>query len=100
MKNRLWKTSSSLVISSVLLSAITGCAGRMVRQPGSETPAPVQAKTPPESQEIEHVTAEQVVKNTREVRKNTEASAEYHFSLAQAYVAEGNPDRAIEEYKL
>lgn len=29
-----------------------------------------------------------------------EASAEYHFSLAQAYVAEGNPDRAIEEYKL
>ncbi|OFZ18320.1 MAG: hypothetical protein A2X94_12245 [Bdellovibrionales bacterium GWB1_55_8] len=32
--------------------------------------------------------------------KNSEASAEYHFSLAQAYVAEGNPDRAIEEYKL
>jgi len=33
-------------------------------------------------------------------QKNSEASAEYHFSLAQAYVAEGSPDRAIEEYKL
>lgn len=31
---------------------------------------------------------------------NMEASAEYHFSMAQAYVAEGNTDRAIEEYKL
>lgn len=32
--------------------------------------------------------------------RSKEANAEYHFSLAQAYVAEGNPDRAIEEYKL
>lgn len=38
--------------------------------------------------------------NTRRAQANTEASAEYHFSLAQAYVADGNPDRAIEEYKL
>jgi tetratricopeptide (TPR) repeat protein len=32
--------------------------------------------------------------------KNPQATAEYHFSMAQAYVAEGNPDRAIEEFKL
>lgn len=32
--------------------------------------------------------------------KNAEASAEYHFAMAQAYTAEGSPDRAIEEYKL
>jgi tetratricopeptide (TPR) repeat protein len=32
--------------------------------------------------------------------KGAEASAEYHFSLAQAYVADGNPDRAIEEFKI
>jgi tetratricopeptide (TPR) repeat protein len=31
---------------------------------------------------------------------NKEAMAEYHFSMAQAYVAEGNTDRAIEEFKL
>src|SRR4051812_9768527 len=29
-----------------------------------------------------------------------EATAEYHFSMAQAYSAEGNSDQAIEEYKL
>jgi tetratricopeptide (TPR) repeat protein len=28
------------------------------------------------------------------------ATAAYHFAMAQAYSAEGNPDRAIEEYKL
>ena len=28
------------------------------------------------------------------------ATAEYHFTMAQAYSVEGNPDRAIEEYKL
>jgi tetratricopeptide (TPR) repeat protein len=32
--------------------------------------------------------------------KNGTATAEYHFSMGQAYVAEGNPDRAIEEFKL
>ena len=31
---------------------------------------------------------------------NRGPSAEYHFSLAQAYASDGNPDRAIEEYKL
>ena len=34
------------------------------------------------------------------LHRSAEASAEYHFSLAQAYVAEGNSDRAIEEFKL
>ena len=32
--------------------------------------------------------------------KGNQATAEYHFSMAQAYVAEGNSDRAIEEFKL
>lgn len=39
-------------------------------------------------------------KITDQVEGNTEATADYHFGLAQAYVAEGNPDRAIEEYKV
>lgn len=39
-------------------------------------------------------------KNAEKARINGEATAEYHFSMAQAYVAEGNSDRAIEEYKL
>jgi tetratricopeptide (TPR) repeat protein len=37
---------------------------------------------------------------TQEAKRNSEATATYHFSMAQAYSAEGNPDRAIEEYKL
>jgi tetratricopeptide (TPR) repeat protein len=39
-------------------------------------------------------------RNTEHAQHNAEASAEYHFSLAQAYASDGNPDRAIEEYKL
>ena len=39
-------------------------------------------------------------KNALEAKKNAISSAEYHFSLAQAYSSDGNPDRAIEEYKL
>ena len=35
-----------------------------------------------------------------EIKRNNEATAEYHYSMAQAYVAEGNPDGAIEELKL
>lgn len=38
--------------------------------------------------------------NSQKAEKNTEASAEYHFSMAEAYVADGNTDRAIEEFKL
>lgn len=32
--------------------------------------------------------------------QNIENSADYHFALAQAYSQDGNPDRAVEEYKL
>lgn len=32
--------------------------------------------------------------------KSQGASAEYHFAMAQAYVVEGSPDQAIEEYRL
>src|SRR5438128_297594 len=34
-------------------------------------------------------------KKAKEAQKNSEASAEYHFSLAQAYATDGEPDRAI-----
>lgn len=33
-------------------------------------------------------------------RAQVAATSSYHFAMAQAYSAEGNPDRAIEEYKL
>lgn len=70
---------------------LSGCATTpQNRQPASEAP-------PPEG-------TPNVVRGSSQkgepANKNTEASAEYHFSMAQAYVAEGNPDRAIEEYKL
>lgn len=39
-------------------------------------------------------------KSTEEAQKNTQALAEYHFSLAEAYASDGNLDQAIEEFKL
>jgi tetratricopeptide (TPR) repeat protein len=72
-----------------LLSLTVACAGRHVQpEPSSEPAAPA-------------VEVETQQKATTDVSKrNVEASAEYHFAMAQAYVSEGNPDRAIEEYKL
>ena len=39
-------------------------------------------------------------KASRNAQQNTQATAEYHFTMAQAYSADGDTDRAIEEYKL
>src|SRR4051794_1798516 len=36
----------------------------------------------------------------KKTNSTTSYLAEYHFSLAQAYSADGNIDKAIEEYKL
>lgn len=42
-----------------------------------------------------------VAKNSqRTTTAPSEGSSEYHFSMAQAYVADGNSERAIEEFKL
>ena len=90
----------------VLIMALLGCAGREVRdeaarsdESSSSAPsAPYQAASnQKDSQSGELIEGK---KNAEIAQKNTEVSAEYHFSMAQAYVAEGNPDRAIEEYKL
>ena len=39
-------------------------------------------------------------RGTQEAKKNSESLSEYHFSMAQAYSSDGDPDKAIEEYKL
>lgn len=108
MKKSTLKTSASLVISAAVLSMIaSACAEMPVREeadvdrvPSDITPA--KAEQPKASLEIMRSEAQQTEasKDPKVARQNMEASAEYHFSLAQAYVAEGNPDRAIEEYRL
>lgn len=84
------RPSSRIGIVLVLGIALgSGCAGRKVNEEKSETPpAPTAA-------------VEETNKMSPEAAKgNPEASAEYHFSLAQAHAAQGSSDRAIEEYKL
>lgn len=78
--------------------AVSGCSSTPVRQeaaPRVDSQAKERSTGNNDSQ-----STESVKRATQQAQKNTEASAEYHFSMAQAYVAEGNPDRAIEEYKL
>src|SRR5262249_26716066 len=110
-KKTLYKLLTGLAISGMIAALLTGCAGRAVREQsggtgeasGARAPAdltPPKAAKSAEKGEVEHVTARQLNTKPEDARRGTEASAEYHFSLAQAYVAEGNPDRAIEEYKL
>ena len=89
-----------LAVAIFLSFAASSCAGRTTR-PESE-PMPVAknatASSPDENTNTTTKTAATQTQN-RDAASD-EASAEYHFSMAQAYVAEGNPDRAIEEYKL
>jgi tetratricopeptide (TPR) repeat protein len=65
-------------------------AGRKLSDPDKMTP---QVTPVPEKNA-------QISDRTMETGKSPDTTAEYHFSLAQAYVAEGNPDRAIEEFKI
>src|SRR4051794_14848233 len=54
---------------------------------------------PTADQKVELITS--IVKKATQIAKqNATASAEYHFSLAQAYGFDGDLDRAIEEYQL
>jgi tetratricopeptide (TPR) repeat protein len=80
----------------LIVSAIYAAAGLV-----SCSSAPLQSETSNASQPAGPATAE-VAKAPAAPPPgaSSEASAEYHFALAQAYVAEGNPDRAIEEFKL
>ncbi len=83
-------------IASIVIGAVGGisCSGRAIVRETPETTATSDAAP----SETVHLTNAQ--ENTKKAVRNAEATAEYHFSLAQAYVAEGNPDRAIEEFKL
>ncbi|MEK6578729.1 MAG: tetratricopeptide repeat protein, partial [Bdellovibrionota bacterium] len=91
------------VLLMILITCYSGCSGKQLlkefeeapnRDPASEKRENVTSPAPTEAQ------IEEGKKGAKTVQKNTEANAEYHFSMAQAYVAEGNPDRAIEEFKL
>jgi len=94
-----------LIIS--LCFAIAACAGRKTNEEnqltGAET-TPNQANSAEKGAESTPNTGGKTDVSTHAKKPpegaGSEASAEYHFSLAQAYVAEGNPDRAIEEYRL
>ena len=79
---RFAKTTNIFVIS--LSCTLIGCAHTSGdRKPSSHFPS------------IEGTNVAQVPD-----KKQITATAQYHFAMAQAYSAEGNPDRAIEEYKL
>lgn len=100
MKKELIKSviyaKSSLTFLGVSL-LLTGCASTSMRFTQERGSPPETAAQTPASDNSKDTEAMQ---NTQKAQRNTEASAEYHFAMAQAYVAEGNPDRAIEEYKL
>ena len=72
----------------VIALTVAGCATQSTRQNTEGSPSAF-----PET--VKPVSEAEFTKNGT----GTAATAEYHFSLAQAYVAEGNPDRAIEEFK-
>ncbi|MBI3535139.1 MAG: tetratricopeptide repeat protein, partial [Deltaproteobacteria bacterium] len=77
-----------------MLATIFSCSTPLLKTP--------QRAPSEEQKETTNITADinEAKKNTVQAQQNAKSLAEYHFSMAQAYVAEGNPDRAIEEYKL
>jgi tetratricopeptide (TPR) repeat protein len=106
-KNRVIQSISALGITASLTFFAAGCASIERRMEANEIDAGAAKLQSPKAASgggaqggPDAKTLAQAKKNTAEAQRNTEATAEYHFSLAQAYVAEGNPDRAIEEYKL
>ena len=72
---------------AAIASLSASCAGKATRSAEEVESSPMAAAVKPE-------------RSPAEVKRNNEATAEYHYSMAQAYVAEGNPDGAIEELKL
>src|SRR2546428_2159644 len=89
------------VFGLLLAGGLAACSTQPIRTPATQETA---AEAAPQKNDGNGQVMEKDLsegrKNAREAQAHTEASAEYHFAMAQAYVAEGNPDRAIEEYKL
>jgi tetratricopeptide (TPR) repeat protein len=85
------RKSFLLIISTLFF--VSGCAhrGELAREGGNRTPAGAENRASERP-----VTGQRSIPTTEQVT----ATGSYHFSMAQAYSAEGNPDRAIEEYKL
>jgi tetratricopeptide (TPR) repeat protein len=75
---------------------VYGCASRPIQGDAPES-TPGKSETTVTTSSKDQV---EIHKQESTASRTAEASAEYHFAMAQAYVAEGNPDRAIEEYKL
>lgn len=80
------------VAAGILTIGLTACSGRTIKtsEMGQDAPSAAPAA---KSEQVQ-------ARPMSGASGKPEAQAEYHFSLAQSYVAEGNPDRAIEEYKL
>lgn len=95
-----------IALSIAAVSSLhAGCSGRLVRDDEGALPAPSaeNAQIPGETGTATSAAEGTVIEKSVHAQSSPGASggsAEYHFSMAQAYVAEGNPDRAIEEYKL
>lgn len=89
-ERRILKPQVVLTFCWSLLLA-TGCVtARKDATPESTDAAAPAAATKPRAE----------TRTNRVDEASKDASAEYHFSLAQAYAADGNTDMAIEEYKL
>ncbi len=97
MGHTVFATTVSIV--SIFLSA---CAGTV--RPESTSAGPEQGQVAPPSIATsvrpKMSPEEEGRANAAVAKANGRATAEYHFSMAQAYSTEGESDRAIEEYKL
>ena len=92
MKGRIFLKISLISISCMLI----GCAHRFgATEVTSEIADSTSGNRTPAGEKIADMRVSPVPTS-----ENLKASATYHFAMAQAYSAEGNPDRAIEEYKL
>jgi tetratricopeptide (TPR) repeat protein len=99
------------VLAAGFLILLTGCGhlqwlglGENVEEQPASAPLVIQFQNSPQANDssgtLHKEDLQEGQRNAAIAKKNTEATAEYHFSMAQAYAAEGNTDRAIEEYKL
>ncbi|MBL7716029.1 MAG: tetratricopeptide repeat protein [Bdellovibrionales bacterium] len=92
------KVSHFLLILSLPLA---GCAGLISRsEEGQKADENSVVSEPSKEEKKSDASVPQATYAQQVGQKKFQATAEYHFSMAQAYVAEGNPDRAIEEFKI
>lgn len=80
-----------LLIFVLVTSSVTSCAHGVNRSQKTEN-APVR--------ELAADTMKVPTQKFLPTKEQVGSTADYHFTMAQAYSTEGNPDRAIEEYKL